>query len=107
MNSNPNTLRRPSCNEVGRKESCIAVVPSDPPHTSDAKLSSAQIWTLFQDALRGHVSKKIAVAADVDDVLQDIFIRIHKGTSKIREAERVQSWVFAVAHGAIADYYRK
>jgi len=70
-------------------------------------LSTAHIWSLFQAGVQGLVNRNVAIADDVDDIVQDIFVRIHSGASTIRDEERVQSWVFGIARRAIADHYRK
>jgi RNA polymerase sigma-70 factor (ECF subfamily) len=54
-----------------------------------------------------YVSGRVSVPEDAEDILQDIFIRIHTGVSTIREASKTRSWVFGLAHRAIADHYRK
>jgi RNA polymerase sigma-70 factor (ECF subfamily) len=72
-----------------------------------ADLSSTALWTSFRDGLSGYVSRRVSVPQDAEDILQDIFIRIHTGMDTIKESDKVRSWVFGVAHRAIADHYRK
>jgi RNA polymerase sigma-70 factor, ECF subfamily len=48
----------------------------------------------------------LASAADVDDVLQEIFVRIHRGLSGLRDVESFGGWVYRVARSAIADAAR-
>lgn len=43
---------------------------------------------------------------DADDVLQDIFLRIHNGTLQVERAEQVPAWIYTVARRAVADVYR-
>lgn len=64
------------------------------------------LWKQFSDYLRNFVRLKISDKKDAEDVLQDIFLRIHKGIGSLEKKERVQSWVFGIARRAIADYYR-
>jgi RNA polymerase sigma-70 factor (ECF subfamily) len=45
--------------------------------------------------------------ADVDDVLQEIFLRIQKGLAGLRDEERFGPWVYRVARSAIADHLRR
>ena len=44
--------------------------------------------------------------ADAEDVTQDVLLRLHQRSAELRDAERAEAWVFAIARHAIADYYR-
>ncbi len=66
-----------------------------------------QIWLELSDRLRQFVRSRIKSVADVDDVLQSIFLRIHTKFDDLRNAERLESWVFQITRNAISDYYRK
>ena len=46
------------------------------------------------------------VAADVDDVVQDVFLRMQKGLSGLKDEQRFGPWVYQVTRSAIADYQR-
>ncbi|NQV73936.1 sigma-70 family RNA polymerase sigma factor [bacterium] len=76
------------------------------PEAAGSELSTTGMWTAFRDALSGYVARRVSVTEDVEDILQDIFIRIHTGAAAIREADKVKSWVFGLARRAIADHYR-
>jgi RNA polymerase sigma-70 factor (ECF subfamily) len=43
---------------------------------------------------------------DVQDVLQDVFARIHSGLRSLREDEKLEAWLFQVARHAILDHFR-
>lgn len=71
------------------------------------KTVTEQIWRELSDRLRQFVRSRIESTADVDDVLQTIFLRIHTHFADLRKAERLNSWVFQIARNAITDYFRK
>ena len=56
--------------------------------------------------LRPYVSRRVASPADADDVLQEIFLRMHRGISTLEESERFGPWVYGIAKRAIADHFR-
>jgi RNA polymerase sigma-70 factor (ECF subfamily) len=60
-------------------------------------------WQDIERRLRPYVTRRVASAADVDDVLQEIFVRIHRGLSGLRDGERFGGWAYRVAQSAIAD----
>jgi RNA polymerase sigma-70 factor (ECF subfamily) len=55
--------------------------------------------------LRPFVARRVS-PSDVDDVLQDVFARIQRGLSDLRDDERFGSWVYQVARSAIAEQRR-
>lgn len=72
-------------------------------HYSDTE----QLWREFSDHVRAFIRSKVGSDEEADDVLQDIFLRIHEGIDSLNHEDRVQSWVFGIARRALADHYRK
>lgn len=75
--------------------------------TPDKQINTEHLWNRFSEHVRNFVRQKISDEKDAEDVLQDIFMRIHKGLPKLENRDRVQSWIFGIARRALADYYRK
>ena len=74
---------------------------------SQAQLcDTQQIWSEFGDRLRAFIARRVDSDADADDILQDVFLRIHRHASTVERRERLVSWLFQVTRNAIADYYR-
>jgi RNA polymerase sigma-70 factor (ECF subfamily) len=65
-----------------------------------------QIWSEFSDRLRAFIARRVDSDADADDILQDVFLRIHRHASTVERQERLVSWLFQVTRNAIADFYR-
>lgn len=65
------------------------------------------IWRTLSAQLRQFIRSRVASTADADDVLQNVFLRIHRHLPDVRESERLESWVFQVARNAIIDHHRK
>jgi RNA polymerase sigma-70 factor (ECF subfamily) len=65
-----------------------------------------QIWSEFADRLRAFISRRVGSAADAEDILQDVFLRIHRHADSLQRRERLVSWLFQITRNAIADYYR-
>lgn len=74
---------------------------------SDQPLNTITLWRQFSKQVHGYIRSKVDSDAVAEDVLQDIFIRIHKGIDRLEHEDRLQSWVFGIARRALADYYRK
>lgn len=63
-------------------------------------------WRELDAALRPFIARRVRVAADVDDVVQDVFLRMQRGLGGLRDDERFGPWVYQVARSAIADHHR-
>lgn len=64
-------------------------------------------WTELERHLRPYLARRVASAADIDDLLQDIFVRMHQGLGSLRDEERFGGWVYRIAHSAIVDKARQ
>jgi len=60
----------------------------------------------LMERLRPFVEHRVRVAADVDDVLQDVFVRMQRGLPGLRDADRFGPWIYRVVRNAITDRHR-
>lgn len=65
------------------------------------------VWQEFHDRLRQFISRRINDPFDVDDVLQEVFIKIHQKIDTLNDDERMASWVYRITRNAIVDHYRR
>lgn len=66
----------------------------------------ADLWRDWHAALRRHVARRVRDAADADDVLQEVFLKLTLHLDQVRDAGRLAAWLYRVADNAIADHYR-
>ena len=64
------------------------------------------IWYEFHDQLRAFIARRVDNEADVEDILQNVFLRVHQSLGTLQRADRLASWLYQVTRNAIADYYR-
>jgi RNA polymerase sigma-70 factor (ECF subfamily) len=64
------------------------------------------IWYEFHDQLRAFIARRVDNEADVEDILQTVFLRVHQKLGTLNRADRLASWLYQVTRNAIADYYR-
>ena len=67
--------------------------------------AAAPAWSSLTATLRPFVARRVA-PADVDDVLQDALLRVHRGVAGVRDDERLGPWMYRVARSAVADHRR-
>jgi RNA polymerase sigma-70 factor (ECF subfamily) len=63
-------------------------------------------WRDLDAKLRPFIARRVRADADVDDVVQDVFLRMQRGLAGLRDDERFGPWVYQVARSAIADHQR-
>ena len=64
------------------------------------------VWNAFSKPLRAFVSRRIRNAEDADDILQEVFMRIHRGLGSVRHNGKLAAWLFQIARNTIVDHYR-
>ena len=47
------------------------------------------IWTEFGERLRGFIARRVGNEADADDVLQEVFLRIHRYHGTVEHDDRL------------------
>jgi len=65
-----------------------------------------EISQRFVDGVRRFIGKRVP-SSDIDDVVQDVFVRVSQSLNQLRERERAETWILAIARKTIADFYRK
>jgi RNA polymerase sigma-70 factor (ECF subfamily) len=63
-------------------------------------------WGDLEAKLRPFIARRVPAGADVDDVLQDVFLRMHRGLAGLRDRERLGPWVYQIARNASIDHAR-
>jgi RNA polymerase sigma-70 factor, ECF subfamily len=68
--------------------------------------SARAAWTELAAKLRPFVARRVRAPHDVDDVVQDVFLRLQRGLPGLRDDDRFGPWVYRVARSAIAEHQR-
>src|SRR4029453_7441764 len=81
-------------------------VAARPLPTRGPTLDTSALWLEFRSRLRSFVARRIADRADVEDMVQWVFLRLHESRGRLRQADRVHAWLYRTARRAIVDHYR-
>lgn len=68
--------------------------------------TSEEIWQEYHSRLRAFIKSKIADDMATDDILQNVFLKMHSGLASLKDKTKIQSWLYQVARNAIMDYFR-
>lgn len=69
-------------------------------------ISTTSIWNQFHERLLLYIRKRISDPQAAEDLLQDVFIKIHNNVDKLRNDATIGSWVYRITYNTITDYYR-
>jgi RNA polymerase sigma-70 factor (ECF subfamily) len=69
-------------------------------------MSTERVWSELHASIHGFVRRRVREPADVDDIVQRIFLQVHRSLPQLRDADRLHGWLYRTARRAIADHYR-
>ncbi len=64
------------------------------------------IWEGFHGRLKQFILRRVPDEQNAEDILQDVFLKIHLHIDTLRDEQRLESWIYQITRNAIADYYR-
>jgi RNA polymerase sigma-70 factor (ECF subfamily) len=64
------------------------------------------MWSALHERLRAFVARRVPDSFAVDDLAQDIMLRLYTHMGRLRDHERLDAWAYQVARNVIADYWR-
>lgn len=65
--------------------------------------AASNVWEQVHDGLRAFIAKRVRHEAETDNLLQEVFLRVHRHVESLQEPDRMVSWVFQIARNAIID----
>ena len=65
------------------------------------------IWNEFSDSLKGFIISKVKDHHIANDLLQEVFIKIHLNIDSLQKQESLKSWIYTITSNVIKDYYKK
>ena len=69
--------------------------------------TTEELWQLVHDGLHAFIAKRVTDHGHVEDILQDVFVRVHRQIDSVNDPDRIVSWVYQITRNAIIDHYRK
>ena len=66
-----------------------------------------QVWDEFSTALRAFIRRRVNDDHVADDLLQDVFVRIHNKLDSVTDEDRLVAWLYRIARNVVTDHYRR
>src|SRR5688500_7730737 len=63
--------------------------------------------SLFQNELKSFVLKRVRNKALAEDIVHDVFLKVHSKISQLKDSEKMVSWIYQITRNTINDHFRK
>lgn len=70
-------------------------------------LTTEYIWNAFHVPLAGFIRKRVRDETMVEDLLQEVFLKIHQSIDTLHDVRKLESWIYQIARHTIVDAYRR
>lgn len=70
------------------------------------KVKFNDIWLNFSRPVKEFIRNQTHNSDITDDLLQEVFIKIHQHLSQLQDEERLAGWVFQIARNTVLNYFR-
>ncbi len=65
------------------------------------------LWRAYHDGLHRFVRGRVEDAAVADDIVQDVFLKVHTRIGTLDQDTKLKSWIYQIARNAVVDHYRR
>lgn len=64
------------------------------------------IWLEYHKKLLAFIRTKVNEENIAEDILQEVFVKIHAQMRSLKEETKLRSWIYQITRNTIIDYYR-
>lgn len=64
------------------------------------------IWHEFSGKLGQFIRARVADPATAEDLLQDVFVKVHQKLGQLNDSTKLPSWIYLITRNVIIDHYR-
>lgn len=68
-------------------------------------MTTEQVWEAFHVPLQQFIRTRVEDETTMEDLLQEVFLKIHQQIDTLRDVKKLESWVYQITRNAIIDYY--
>ncbi|NQY68722.1 MAG: hypothetical protein HRT72_13490 [Flavobacteriales bacterium] len=70
-------------------------------------MTTEVIWANFSSKLLGFIKARVDSSGNAEDILQDVFIKIHEHSHQLSDEDKLTSWVYQITRNTLIDFHRK
>jgi RNA polymerase sigma-70 factor, ECF subfamily len=68
--------------------------------------SMEDVWTETSLRIRNFIRGRVEDDPTADDLLQEVFVRVHQNMARLQDTQRLESWIYQIVRHLIIDHYR-
>ena len=65
------------------------------------------VWQEFNEPMKRFIKKRVANEQDAEDILQEVFIKIHNNMMYLENEDKIHGWIYRITRNTIIDFYRR
>ena len=66
-----------------------------------------ELWRTFREPLAAFLRARVQNEADAEDLLSEVFLKLHEHTEELEQVEDPRAWLYQVTRNAVVDSYRR
>jgi RNA polymerase sigma-70 factor, ECF subfamily len=67
---------------------------------------SEELWKEYHTKLYAFIRSKVYDDAACDDILHNVFLKMHSSLQSLKDSTKLQSWLYQITRNTITDYFR-
>jgi RNA polymerase sigma-70 factor (ECF subfamily) len=72
----------------------------------ESTIRTEEVWREFHERLLAFARRRVGTDQDAEDILQEVFVRIHRNLRFLKDTESIHAWVYQIARNVIVDHHR-
>ncbi len=64
-----------------------------------------EIWIQFGEQLKYFILGKVKDSNSADDILQEVFLKVHAKKKKIKDDSKIKAWIYQITRNVIIDFF--
>jgi RNA polymerase sigma-70 factor, ECF subfamily len=69
-------------------------------------LNTEKVWESFRERLKHFVLKRVPDNDAAEDLLQEVFVKVHARLYTLQDEEKLEAWLFQITRNVITEHYR-
>jgi RNA polymerase sigma-70 factor (ECF subfamily) len=71
------------------------------------RIDVGKLYEDFSKPLKAFIGKRVNDPTLAEDLLHDVFLKIHNQVGSLKEEEKLAPWIYRIAQNSVIDSYRK
>jgi len=72
-----------------------------------ATTPTEKIWNEHAGRIRTFIRRRIVDSSLVDDLLQEVFVKVQSRIETLKDEDRLQAWLYQITRNIILDHFRR